>query len=93
MSSPKLFHEFDLRQMTCWKFKRKVKQAMRSSMRYTLTGTVHVDEFLIGEYEEGQNGRSFASKKRLVVVALEVLGKGGVGRAFQHRLRRAPLGG
>jgi hypothetical protein len=45
MSSPELSHEFDLRQMTCWEFKRKVQQAMRSSMRYPLTGTVHVDEF------------------------------------------------
>lgn len=38
MSSPELSHEFDLRQMTCWEFKRKVQQAMRSSMRYPLTG-------------------------------------------------------
>ena len=75
MSSPELSHEFDLRQMTCWEFKRKVQQAMRSSMRYPLTGTVHVDEFLIGEYEEGQTRRSSDSKKRLVVVALEVLEK------------------
>lgn len=89
MSSPELSHEFDLRQMTCWEFKRKVQQAMRSSMRYPLTGTVHVDEFLIGEYEEGQTRRSSDSKKRLVVVALELLEKGGVGRAYAKVIEHA----
>ena len=82
MSSLELSHEFDLRQMTCWEFKRKIQYAMRSSMKYPLTGTVHVDEFFVGEYEEGQIGRSSKSKKRLVVVALEILEKEGVGRAY-----------
>jgi hypothetical protein len=82
MSSLALSHEFDLRQMTCWEFKWKAQQAMSSSMRHPLTGTVHVDEFPVGEYEEGQIGRSSESKKRLVVVALEILDKGGVGRAY-----------
>ena len=31
MSSLELSHEFDLRQMTCWDFKRKIQYAMRSS--------------------------------------------------------------
>jgi hypothetical protein len=82
MSSVELSHEFDLRQMTCWEFKLKVQQAMRSSRRFPLTGSIHVDEFLVGEYEEGKIGRSSESKKRLVVVALEILKKGGVGRAY-----------
>jgi transposase-like protein len=74
--------EFEMRQMTVWHFKRKVQQAMASSKRYPLTGTVHVDEFLIGEYEEGKPGRSSDSKKKLSVVALEILKDGGVGRAY-----------
>ena len=83
MSSLELSHEFDLRQKTCWEFKWKIQQAMHSSMLHPLTGTVHVDEFFIGEYEEGQIGRSSESKKRLVIVALEVLiDKGSVGRAY-----------
>jgi hypothetical protein len=81
----KLSHEFDLRQMTCWEFKWKIQQAMQSSRQHPLsgnTGIVHVDEFYVGEYEKGQSGRSLDSKKRLVVVALEILEKGGVGRAY-----------
>lgn len=89
MSSLELSHEFELRQMTCWQFKWKIQQAMRSSREYPLTGTVHVDEFLIGEYEEGKQGRSSDSKKRLVVVALEILPGEGVGRAYAQVINQA----
>ena len=89
MSSEELSEEFELRQKTCWEFKWKIQQAMRSSRRYPLTGTVQVDEFLIGEYEEGKQGRNNKSKKRLVVVALEILEKGGVGRAYAQVIERA----
>lgn len=82
MSSLKLSHEFDLRRKTCWEFKRKIQQAMHSSMKQPLTSTVHVDEFFVGEYEEVLPGHSSESRKRLVVVALEILGKGGVSRAY-----------
>ena len=61
---------------------------MASSKRFPLTGEVHVDEFLIGEYEEGKKGRSGNSKKRLVVVALEIL-EDGVGRAYAQVINSA----
>lgn len=89
MSSLELSHEFDLRQKTCWEFKWKMQQAMRSSKKHPLFGIVHVDEFFVGEYEEGKTGRSSRSKKRLVVVALEVLDKGGVGRAYAKVINHA----
>jgi transposase-like protein len=83
MSSLELSEEFELRQMTVWQFKWKIQQAMASSKQHKLGGLVHVDEFLIGEYEEGKKGRSSDSKKKLVVVALEILEKkNGVGRAY-----------
>ena len=71
MSSLELSEEFNLRQMTVWQFKWKIQQAMASSQQHKLDGTVHVDEFLIGEYEEGKVGRSGESKKKLVVVDLK----------------------
>jgi Txe/YoeB family toxin of Txe-Axe toxin-antitoxin module len=70
MSSLELSHEFNMRQKTCWEFKRKIQQAMRSSKQHPLNGTVHVDEFYVGKYEEGKSGRRLDSKKRLVVVGL-----------------------
>jgi hypothetical protein len=90
MSSLELAEEFELRQMTCWQFKWKLQQAMQSSKQHLLTGTVHVDEFFIGEYEEGEPGRSSDSKKRLVVIALEILDNNkGVGRAYAQVIDHA----
>jgi hypothetical protein len=88
MSSLELSAEFGLRQMTVWEFKWKIQQAMASSREHKLEGLVHVDEFLIGEYEEGKVGCNGKSKKKLVVVALEILkDKGGVGRAYAQIIK------
>lgn len=90
MSSLELSNEFELRQKTCWEFKWKIQQAMRSSLQHPLSGTIHVDEFYVGEYEEGKTGRSLESKKRLVIVALEVLPcNAGVGRAYAKVIKQA----
>ena len=59
MSSLELSEEFELRQMTVWQFKWKIQQAMTSSGIFPLQGVVHVDEFLIGEYEEGTTWGQF----------------------------------
>lgn len=80
MSSMELSQEFELRQMTCWKFKWKIQQAMQSTCNYPLTGEIQVDEFYIGGEEEGKPGRSKGDKK-LVIVALEIV-SGGLGRAY-----------
>lgn len=80
MSSLELSNEFGLRQKTCWEFKWKLQQAMVSSLKYPLTGTVHVDECYIGGPEEQKRGRSKGDKK-LVVLVLEIV-DGGVGRAY-----------
>ncbi len=90
MSSLELSEEFGLRQKTVWEFKWKIQQAMASSRKNKLGGKVQVDEFLIGQYEEGKVGRSGDSKKKLVIVALEILEKKeGVGRAYAQVIDRA----
>lgn len=75
MSSTELSRKLELRQKTCWLFKRKVMQAMKSSGRYPLQGTVEVDEAVVGGQEEQVRGRA-NKKKRLVVFAIERKGKG-----------------
>ena len=88
MSSLELSSEFEQRQMTCWEFKWKVQQAMKSSLKYQLTGEVHVDECFIGGEETQKRGRS-KGKKKLVVVALEKLPFNGVGRAYAQIIENA----
>lgn len=82
-----LSQEFELRQMTCWKFKWKIQQAIQSTCNYPLSSLVHVDEFYIGGEEEGKRGRSKGDKK-LVIVALEVV-DGGIGRAYTRVIEDA----
>lgn len=80
MSSLELSSEFELRQKTCWSFKSKVQQAMKSSLNHPLTGIIHVDEFMVGVQKKNQKGRSKGLKK-LAVLAVEILDDG-VGRAY-----------
>lgn len=82
LSTMELSKEFGLRQKTCWAFKWKIQQAMKSSGRYPLTGEVHVDECMIGGPGEQKRGRSHGEKK-LILVALEII-KDGVGRAYSE---------
>lgn len=92
MSSTELSEEYEIRQKTCWEFKWKIQQAMKSSHNYPLTGIVHVDEFYIGGEEEALFGRNPKSKKRLVVVALEILEdskESNVGRAYAEIIKDA----
>lgn len=81
MSTVELSKEFSLQQRTCWLFKRKVQEAMKSSGQYPLEESVEVDEFLVGGYEEGKKGRS-QGKKKLVIVGVEKIGKNKIGRAY-----------
>ena len=88
MSSEELSEEFEVRQKTCWEFKWKVQQAMKSSGRYPLKGIVHVDEFYVGGAEEGGKRGIGKGDKRLVIVALEIA-NGGFGRAYAATIKDA----
>jgi hypothetical protein len=87
MSTLELSQEFELRQKTCWEFKLKIQQAMKSSLKSPLTGTIHVDEFIVGGPEEGKKGRSKGLKK-LIVLGVEILDNG-VGRAYAEVIEHA----
>ena len=60
---------------------------MASSLKYPITGTVHADEFWIGESEEKKRGRSHGKKKQ-VAILLEIL-EDGVGRAYAEGIKNA----
>jgi hypothetical protein len=64
---------------TVWNVFHKLRRAMVREGREKLTGTVEVDEALIGGVEEGVPGRG-ALKKALVVLAVEVINGKAPGR-------------
>jgi len=75
ISSTELSRKLGLGQKTCWLFKLKVMQAMKSSGNYKIEGSVEVDETVVGGQEEGVVGRK-NNKKKLVVFAVERKGRG-----------------
>jgi hypothetical protein len=80
ISTYELSRKLELRQKTCWLFKRKVMEAMKSSEQNPLIGRVEVDEFVVGGPEEDLPGRSKGNKTE-VVMAIERVGKG-IGRCY-----------
>jgi hypothetical protein len=75
MSSYELSRKLGLRQKTCWSFKQKVIEAMKSGGNNPLKGAIEVDEFYVGGPEEGHTGRGNESKQQ-VVMAIQTDGFG-----------------
>ncbi|MFY0600945.1 MAG: IS1595 family transposase [Cyclobacteriaceae bacterium] len=51
---------------------QKIRKAMASSKQFPLQGDVQVDEFVIGGKEENKQGRSYDTKKKKIVGAVEL---------------------
>jgi len=85
ISAAELSRKLDLREKTCWSFKRKVMEAMGSSGNYPIGGKVEVDEAFFGGHEQGKQGRS-KSKKDQVVIAIQRHGKKGISRAYAMKV-------
>ena len=82
VSSIQMGKRFEIRQGTAWFFMQKVRKAMQSSQKYPLSKLVHVDEFTVGGKEEGKQGRSYDSKKKKAVIAVELSDKHQVKRVY-----------
>lgn len=67
-------------------FMLKVRQAMASSGNHPMDGTVHVDEFVLGGKEEGKAGRSYDSKKKKIVTAVQLTDTGKVKRMYAMKI-------
>ncbi len=80
ISSIQMGKRYDLRQGTAWYFMQKVRRSMASSKQFTLREIVHVDEFTVGGKEEAKQGRSYDSKKKKAVIAVEL--------TPEHKLKR-----
>jgi hypothetical protein len=63
-------------------FMHKVRESMKSSKSQPMVEQVEVDEFVVGGTEEGKVGRSYDSKKKKAITALELTPEGKVKRMY-----------
>jgi transposase-like protein len=77
---------FGVTEKTARLFMHKIREAMKSSGNHPLDGNVHVDEFVIGGKEKGKVGRSYDSKKKKVVCAVELTDDGKVMRMYSMKI-------
>ena len=67
-------------------FMHKVREVMKSSCSHPMVGNVHVDEFVVDGNEEGKAGRSYHSKKKKAVCAVELTDAGKVKRMYSIKI-------
>jgi len=77
---------FGVTEKTARLFMHKIREAMKSSENHPMDGTIHIDEFVIGGREKGKVGRSYNSKKKKVVTALELTDKGKIKRMYALKI-------
>ena len=72
LSSIQMANRYGISQKTAWYFMSKVRLAMDSSGNHPMKGKVQVDEFTVGGKEKGKKGRSYDTKKKKMVGAVEL---------------------
>lgn len=77
---------FGITEKTARLFMHKVREAMKSSGDNPMDGDVHVDEFVVGGKEEGKVGRSYDSKKKKAVCAVQLTEDGKIRRMYSMKI-------
>jgi len=67
-------------------FMMKVREAMASSTNNPMDGNVHVDEFVLGGKEASKVGRSYDTKKKKAVTAVQLTEDGKVKRMYAMKI-------
>ena len=67
-------------------FMLKIREAISSSGNNPMDGNVHVDEFVLGGREQGKVGRSYQSKKKKAITAIQLTDDGKVKRMYTMRI-------
>jgi transposase-like protein len=86
ISSQQMANRLSISPTTAWTFMHKVRKAMASSESQPMKGEVHVDEFVYGGKERLKQGRSFDSKKKKIVIAVELTDEGKVKRTYFKKI-------
>jgi len=86
LSASYVGERFGVTEKTARFFMHKVREAMKSSENHPIEGEVHIDEFVIGGKEKGKIGRSYNSKKKKVICAVELTDEGKVKRMYSMKI-------
>ena len=86
LSSIQMGKRYGIKRQSAWLFMQKVREGMKSSGKSPMEGKVVVDEFVVGGKEANKQGRSYDSKKKKVVCAVELTDKGKVKRMYAERI-------
>jgi transposase-like protein len=87
LSSLQVAKRYSISPTTAWTFMHKVRKAMDSSGQHPMEGEVHVDEFVYGGRENLKQGRSYNTKKKKLIVAVELTDKGTVKRVYFNKIK------
>lgn len=82
ISALQISKRYSISYKTALNFTHKIREAMESSNKYPLSGTVEIDEFVIGSKEKEKQGRAKETKKSKVIVGVELSKKKGIKRAY-----------
>ena len=86
LSASYMAERFSVTEKTARLFMHKIREAMKSSGNNPIDGNVHVDEFVVGGKEKGKVGRSYDSKKKKIVCAVELTDSGKVKRMYSMKI-------
>lgn len=87
LSASQMSVRFGVRENTARLFMHKVREAMKSSENHPMEGIVHIDEFVVGGKEKDKPGRSYNSKKKKSICAVQLTEDGKVKRFYALKIK------
>lgn len=87
LSASQMSVRFGVRENTARLFMHKVREAMKSSENHPMEGIVHIDEFVVGGKEEDKPGRSYNSKKKKSICAVQLTEDGKLKRFYALKIK------
>ena len=86
LSASQMAKRYGISRTTAWLFMHKVREGMKSSQSAPMTGTIQVDEFVVGGRENLKQGRSRDTKKKKIVCAVELSENQKIKREYALRI-------
>jgi transposase-like protein len=86
LSATQMGVRYGVTEKTARLFMHKVREAMTPSGNHPIDGHVDIDEFVLGGKEKGKVGRSYDSKKKKTVCAVQLTDSGKVKRMYAMKI-------